>query len=422
MPKDARLDIVLFGATGFTGWICAKYISKVAPKSLQWAIAGRSQDKLNDKLKELRKEFPDRALPETIVAGLDEVSAVKLASSAKVVITTVGPYCRYGSGLVKACAEAGTHYVDCTGEHIWVLEMVTKYHETANQTGALIVPQSAFESAPADLLSYKIASTIRKKYNSETKDVTFALHNLNGGASGGTIETFLSVVEIFGLAKLARSSQPLALSPINRPYSAPSHLPVFSHPTLGILTPWLQHTPDRGIVMRSWGLTKQYKPEKTWGDNFSFTEYKRCKNFFEGIATWITITFLSVGVIFSPFRWIARKFVTQPGSGPDQNFDLSKRGNLEWRAVGVVDSEEQGKKGKKVLGRFWFDNGEAYAITALMIAEAAFAILDLKNGKGVDDECLANIIGGGVLTPTCLGETYIERLDHAGVKIEAREL
>ncbi|KAK6543778.1 hypothetical protein TWF694_000510 [Orbilia ellipsospora] len=445
MPKDARLDIVLFGATGFTGWITAQYICKLAPQNLQWAIAGRSQEKLNVKLKELRRQFPDSPIPETIIADLDEVSAIRLASSAKVVVTTVGPYCRYGSGLVKACAEAGTHYVDCTGEHSWVLEMVNKYHETAKQTGALvchknryrssndcpfvdwyilqIVPQSAFESAPADLISYKISRLIREKYNTGTKDVTFALSNLNGGASGGTMETFFSVIEVYGLSRLATAADPFALSPLRRPYSAPRRLPIRSHPILGILTPWLQHTPDRAIVMRSWGLTKQYQPEQSWGEKFSFSEYKRVKNYFEGVATWCTIMFISVGAIFSPFRWLARKVVTQPGFGPDQNFDLAKRGNLEWRAVGVVDSEEKEKKGKKVLGVVSFDGGECYALTALLIAEAAFSILDIKNGKGVkDEECLAEIIGGGVLTPVCLGETYIRRLNKAGVKIEAREL
>ncbi|KAF3915359.1 hypothetical protein AA313_de0206254 [Arthrobotrys entomopaga] len=423
MPKDARLDIVLFGATGFTGWITAQYICKLAPQSLQWAIAGRSQEKLDAKRIELRKNFPNSPRPETIVADLSEESAIKLAGAAKVVITTVGPFCRYGSGLVKACAEAGTHYVDCTGEHSWVKEMIEKYHETARYTGALIVPQTAFESAPADLVSYKIASLVREKYNTDTKDVTFALFNLNGGASGGTMETFFSVIEVYGLAKLAKSADPFALSPISRSYSAPRRLPIRSHPILGILTPWLQHTPDRAIVMRSWGLTKQYQPEKSWGDQFSFSEYKRVKGYIEGIATWCTIMCISIGAVFSPFRWLARKVITQPGFGPDQNFDLAKRGNLEWRAVGVVDSEDKEKKGKKVLGVVSFDGGEAYSLTALMIAEAAFAILDIKYRKRVkDEECLADIIGGGVLTPVCLGETYIRRLDKAGVKIEAREL
>ncbi|KAF3916104.1 hypothetical protein ABW20_dc0110513 [Dactylellina cionopaga] len=423
MPRDANLDIVLFGATGFTGWIAAQYISKYGPKELQWAIAGRSQDKLNGKLRELRGLFPDRSLPVTIVADLDDVSAIKLAGSAKVVISTVGPYCRYGSGLVKACAEAGTHYTDCTGEHPWVLDMVKKHHETAKRTGAIIVPQTAFESAPADLVSYKIASLIREKYNTGTKDVTFSLHNLNGGASGGTIETFFSVIETYGLSELARSSKALALSPIRRKYFAPRHGPVHTNPILGTLTPWLQGTADRAIVMRSWGLTQEAAPQRSWGDNFSFTEYKRVNSYLEGIVTWLTIGVLSISVLFSPFRWIARKVVMQPGSGPDQNFDKAARGSLEWRAVGVVDSEEEGNgKGKKVLGSFTFDNGEAYALTALSIVEAAFAILDLQNGKGVDDDCLAKTIGGGILTPSCLGETYLKRLDEVGIKIDAKVL
>ncbi|KAF3167268.1 hypothetical protein TWF106_011621 [Orbilia oligospora] len=421
MPKDGRLDLTLFGATGFTGWIAAQYICKHAPPDLQWAIAGRSQDKLTAKLRDIRRDYPDRALPETIVASLDEVSAIKLASSSKVVVTTVGPFCRYGSKLVKACAEAGTHYVDCTGEYPWVLEMIEKHHETAKQTGAFIIPQCAFDSAPADIVSYKVANFIRENYKASTKDLTFSLHNLNGGASGGTMESFFSTIEVYGLSGLARATKPLALSPIKRPYSAPSHLPVFTHPTLGKLTPWIQASPDRATVMRSWGLTQQHAPEKSWGNNFSFTEYKRVKSSFEGLATWITIGLLSVGVLIKPFRWFARKVITQPGFGPDQNFDINRKGNLDWKAVGVVDDDGGENKGKKVLGTFTYDGGDAYALTGLFIVEAALHLLDMEKGRS-KKEGLGQTIGGGLLTPICLGEGFFKRLDGAGIKIDAREL
>ncbi|KAF3079039.1 hypothetical protein TWF102_002005 [Orbilia oligospora] len=421
MPKDGRLDLTLFGATGFTGWIAAQYICKHAPPDLQWAIAGRSQDKLTAKLRDIRRDYPDRALPETIVASLDEVSAIKLASSSKVVVTTVGPFCRYGSKLVKACAEAGTHYVDCTGEYPWVLEMIEKHHETAKQTGAFIVPQCAFDSAPADIVSYKVANFIRENYKASTKDLTFSLHNLNGGASGGTMESFFSTIEVYGLSGLAHATKPLALSPIKRPYSAPSHLPVFTHPTLGKLTPWIQASPDRATVMRSWGLTQQHTPEKSWGNNFSFTEYKRVKSSFEGLATWITIGLLSIGVLIKPFRWFARKVITQPGFGPDQNFDINRKGNLDWKAVGVVDDDGGENKGKKVLGTFTYDGGDAYALTGLFIVEAALHLLDMEKGRS-KKEGLGQTIGGGLLTPICLGEGFLKRLDGAGIKIDAREL
>ncbi|KAJ6263182.1 hypothetical protein Dda_1743 [Drechslerella dactyloides] len=427
MPPSAPLDIVLFGATGFTGWITAQYIARLATPDLRWAIAARSQDKLAAKLQELRRLFPDRAPPEIIVAGLDDASAVRLAGAAKVVISTVGPYCRYGSGLVKACAEAGTHYIDCTGEHTWVLDMIEKYDETARRTGALIIPQSAFESAPADLVSYKVAKTIREEYGVGTKDVTFSLHNLNGGASGGTMETFFSVIEVFGLRRIASSSAPLALSPVqkSRSYNYPFRLPVFTHPVLGTLTPWLQGTPDRAIVMRSWGLTEQYTPAQSYGSSFGFAEYKRVKNVLEGAALWLTITVLSVGVLLAPFRWIARRVVMQPGLGPSQKFDINRQGSLEWRAVGVADTADS-KSEKKVLASMRYDEGDAYALTALLIVEAALAVLDVQSrreaGTAAEMECLAGKIGGGVLTPASLGDVYLNRLDAVGVKVVAKTL
>ncbi|EWC44495.1 hypothetical protein DRE_06763 [Drechslerella stenobrocha 248] len=431
MPPSAALDLVLFGATGFTGWISAQYIARLAPRDLRWALAARSPDKLAAKLEELGRQFPDRVPPETIVAGLDEASAVKLAGSCKLVISTVGPFCRYGSELVKACAEAGTHYVDCTGEHTWVLDMIEKYDETARRTGALIIPQTAFESAPADLVSYKIAQTIREKYNLGTKDVTFSLHNLNGGASGGTIETFLSVIEVFGVSRLASSSQPLALSPAavrTRPFSVQTRTPVFTHPVLGTLTSWLQATPDRAIVMRSWGLAQLYAPETlSYGANFAFAEFKRARNALEGLVVCVAIAVVSVGVLFAPFRWLARRVVMQPGFGPDQAaFNSGRQGSLEWRAVGVADDSDYDGEGRtkkrEVLASLRYEDGDCYAITALLIVEAAFTILDLQKDGGVGEDCLARKIGGGVLTPACLGEPYIKRLDAVGTKLVVKEL
>ncbi|KAF3913660.1 hypothetical protein ABW21_db0208675 [Orbilia brochopaga] len=246
----------------------------------------------------------------------------------------------------------------------------------------------------------------------------------SGGASGGTMETFFSVIEVFGLRRIASSSRPLALSPIDRTYQFPTHPPVFTHPVLGTLTPWLQGTPDRAIVMRSWGLTAQYTPEKTYGPSFAFTEYKRVKNVLEGAALWATITLLSIGVLLAPFRWIARKVITQPGSGPSQDFNVDAVGSLEWRAVGVADTDT-GKEEKKVLGSFKYDDGDAYALTGLLIVEAALSVLDVQGRREagvVENECLAGKIGGGVLTPASLGDVFLKRLDGAGVKVDARKL
>lgn len=235
------------------------------------------------------------------------------------------------------------------------------------------------------------------------------------------METFLSIIEAYPWSHLMRSSNPMALSPVARTYKSPFTLPVFRHPTLGILTPWIQGGPDRAIVLRSWGLTKQYTPTKQYGDNFTFTEFKRCKWVLEGLITWVTIAVLSIGVLLPPFRWIARKVVTQPGFGPAQEtFDVKKKGALEWMSVGTsADVDAKGEK--KVLCNMRFEKGDAYALTALLIVEAGLAILDLEKGEG-DPECLAKVIGGGVLTPACLGEGYVKRLNEVGVTIKTRDL
>src|SRR5687768_29748 len=132
MP-DREFDLVMFGATGFTGRLVANYLAKQQPK--RWAIAGRNREKL---------EALGLDVPIVMVDAMDPVQCAEVARRTRVVCTTVGPYSKYGSALVAACAEAGTHYCDLTGEVHWMREMITAHHETAKKTGARIVHTCGF--------------------------------------------------------------------------------------------------------------------------------------------------------------------------------------------------------------------------------------------------------------------------------------
>ena len=133
-------DVVLLGASGFTGSLTAEYLAKNAPADLKWAVAGRNQKKL--------EVFGKDVLYADVT---DPKSLQTLAESTKVVATTVGPYVQYGEPLVAACAEAGTDYLDLTGESEFVDRMYVRYHERAVQTGARIVHACGFDSIPYDL-------------------------------------------------------------------------------------------------------------------------------------------------------------------------------------------------------------------------------------------------------------------------------
>ncbi len=149
------LDLVLFGATGFTGGLTADYLARRAPAGLRWAIAGRSRDKLEAVRARLTAIDPALGELELVVAdAADRASLDAVAARTKVLATTVGPYLSYGEPLVAACAAAGTAYVDLTGEPEFVDRMYVAHHETALRTGARIVHACGFDSIPHDLGAY----------------------------------------------------------------------------------------------------------------------------------------------------------------------------------------------------------------------------------------------------------------------------
>lgn len=167
---------------------------KSYPADLKWAVAGRSTDKLKRLVSECHAKEPNGVLPsmssyaslssELTVSKEIEVCNVNgeelgvLARKTFCLITALGPYARYGEHAFKACAEAGTHYLDCTGEVPFTLAMIKKYEAVAKATGAWMFPQSGLESAPSDLLTWTLVSTIRSQLSSQTRDVVMSLHRL----------------------------------------------------------------------------------------------------------------------------------------------------------------------------------------------------------------------------------------------------
>lgn len=136
--SERKYDIVLLGATGYTGKYTAEHIATHLPTNIKWAIAGRSESKLSSYAQELKALNPDRSQPaiEVVQQTSNELNA--LAKQTKVLITTVGPFYLYGKPVVEACVNNGTHYLDCTGETPWVKDMVEQYHEKAKKTGAIV--------------------------------------------------------------------------------------------------------------------------------------------------------------------------------------------------------------------------------------------------------------------------------------------
>jgi short subunit dehydrogenase-like uncharacterized protein len=156
----------------------AEFITSHFPTDTNWAVAGRSRQKLEDVVKTCKGLNPDRKSPQVEVCGLNDVDLATLAKKTFILITTVGPYATYGEHAFKACAEAGTHYLDCTGEAVWHMAMIQKYNETAHASGACIFPQAGVESAPPDLVTFALASLTRTELSAPVGDVVVSLHEI----------------------------------------------------------------------------------------------------------------------------------------------------------------------------------------------------------------------------------------------------
>ena len=195
-PKKRPFSIIVWGATGFTGKLVAEYLT--TKSTVQFAIAGRSKSKLEEvasTLNNLAEEgrFVDGKVHSILANSDDYESLEAMVTKASVIITTVGPYAKYGESLVRACVENGTDYVDLTGEPHFVKSIMDKYHDQAVANNVLIVNACGFDSIPSDLGTLLIADHFKQK-QLQTKNVRYTVKAAMGGVSGGTLDSVVTMI------------------------------------------------------------------------------------------------------------------------------------------------------------------------------------------------------------------------------------
>lgn len=319
--EDRQYECIVLGATGYTGKYTCEHIASHLPTDFRWAVAGRSEAKLKQVAEELKSLNADRIQPGIEVAQLTKEDLTALARKTKVLISTVGPYHKYGTPVVEACVETGTHYTDCTGEVPWVYDLIQKYEARAKQTGAIIIPQNGIESAPTDLTCWSLVSYLRQALGVGAREVIQTTYALDAKPSGGTLATVLTLFDSYSVSHLLKSGRPWSLNPVAQSNPAPSRplleqiTGVRTAPDLGILTDSLQSGADVPIVNRSWGL---YDGGKLYGPNFHLTCYTKTRNFLTGLLFHVALTAGFMAIFLPPVRWILQRLVTQPGSGPSK--------------------------------------------------------------------------------------------------------
>ncbi|KAF2787170.1 hypothetical protein K505DRAFT_367589 [Melanomma pulvis-pyrius CBS 109.77] len=407
--NSRQYDLILLGATGYTGRFTAQHITASLPTDLKWAIAGRSRTKLAIIAEDLKKQNGDRIQPEIEVCELVGKELDTLAKKTQLIITTIGPYVKFGTPVVEACANNGTHYVDCSGEIPWHLDIIKAYHDRARASGAIMIPQCGFDSVPADLIAYSLATYIRRTFKSGTLEVIVAMDS-KSAPSGGSLNTLFTGPEHHTPAQVAAAYEPFALSSTQPPPASVSTPMSWRKWLLGTrwdrdlreLTSCFQSTLDTALVQRSWGL---FENGKLYGENFGYSEWAVAGSSVGGAFGYLNLRLVMWMMSQAPVRWLMKRFAFQPSEGPDA--EATKHDYAHFRAIGLADNPGS----DRAVATFKLD-GSLYYFTGLAIAEAAMVIL-----RGGDNE--ARRCGGGILTPATLGEEFIERLTkQTDLKIE----
>ena len=386
---DKKFDIIIYGATGFTGSLGAKYMDKYS-NEFKWAIAGRD----SNKLEKLQNEIPGK--PEIVIADAnDEQALLKLTASTKVVASYAGPFNKYSNLLVKACVETGTHYVDITGEAIWVRDLIDNYHQRCIDNKIKIIPACGYDSIPSDLGTYFTA----KQVNEPLKSI-FAYHNMSGGVSGGTIESAFTMRDFKSKHKMGH---PFLLNPEgsyskNQKLLSKDYFSIKKNKKLNKwVIPFVMAITNTRPVRRSAALMEA--KQQSYGPDFVYNEFQMVNKYSVALITTVSLAVLGM-IIVSPFRNFLRKFFPKPGTGPNEK----TRNNGWYEALFVAKTT----KNQEYVYRMYGKGDPGYKSTSMFLVESAISLL---NNSDIGEY--------GVLTPaTGLGDDLIIRLKDQGVLFE----
>jgi len=415
LDGSREIDILLWGATGFTGGLVAEYlVTHLSRTPIRLALGGRNREKLEAVRRSLLSIEPKAAdLPIFVADSRDLAALTSIVARTRVVCTTVGPYARFGHELVEACASQGSHYCDLTGEVQFIRAMIDKHHERAQKTGARIVHCCGFDSIPSDLGTWMMNETMVNDHGAQLEEVKLVLGPSRGGFSGGTVASMMNLVEQARTDQNIRRlvADPYALNPEahrNGP-DGPDQIGARFDPRLRCWTgPFVMASINTRVVRRSNALMGS-----RYGRDFRYSEVAGFGPGLRGRLAAIAMAgalgaFLAAASL-GPTRTLLRQTVLpSPGEGPGEKARESGFFNLKLHAFAKAGNGSDLRRVGKVEGT----SDPGYGSTAKMLGESAL--------------CLAFDtlpIGGGVLTPaSAMGATLIERLRSIGMIFEVEAL
>ncbi|MFC3094978.1 saccharopine dehydrogenase [Alteromonas sediminis] len=363
-----KYDVVLFGATSFVGKIAAHYLAQRQDNSFTWAIAARSQQKLDALLNDL----PESTRPNSIIADASDADSLNaMCEQAKVIISTVGPYALYGEPLIKACIASGADYVDLTGEPQWIKRMLDRHSEAATKAGVRLVNSCGFDSIPSDLGVYFLQQQAQEKYGQTCQRVAMRVHRIKGGASGGTIASMLNLLDEVKKEPSLRKviGSPYALCPAGhelKAYQPTVKSAKFDQETNRWMAPFIMEAINSRIVHRSNALL-----DAKYGKRFVYGEAMLTGKGLGGAWRATTMALGLGGFMFAANIRVLRnileqKWLPKPGEGPSPM--EQQNGLFDIRFYGYTES------GKRLVAKVTGDRDPGYGSTAKMLSEAAICL------------------------------------------------
>ena len=400
--QERPYDIIVWGASGFTGRIVVDYMhQEYGNGNLRWAVAGRNPAKLESVV-------GGRDIPVLNADSHDDDALRQLVQQTKVILTTVGPYARYGSKLVAACAEHGTDYCDLTGESLWMREMISAHQQTAKDSGARIVHTCGFDSIPSDIGVFFLQKEMQRRHGVAARHIKYRTKSFKGGFSGGTIDSMMAMMEAGQKdpSLLKQLGDPYLLNDTFRGADGPDRFsPYFDEDFNGWVGPFMMAAINTRVVRRSAELLNGM-----YGRDFQYNEGvlsgKGAGGFLAATGTGVG-TGVFVGAASVSFtRGLMQKFLPKPGEGPSDDAINNGYYDIELFGQHPTDSD------KNVRVRVKGDKDPGYGSTSKMIVESALALAQ-------DDLP----VSGGFWTPaSAMGDQLLARLpQNAGVTFEVIE-
>ncbi len=382
---NKEFDIVVHGATGFTGRLVVEYLLSRRDTGLRWAMGGRSADKLAA----VRDEMGAPAeTPLVVTDSADPASLAALMARTRLVLTTVGPYQLYGSALVQACAESGVDYVDLCGEPAWMRQMIDAHQAAAQASGARIVFSCGFDSIPFDLGVLMLQNEMRQRFGAPAPRVRGRVRKMKGTFSGGTAASLKATMAAAatqpGVLDLLRN--PFALTPgFTGPSQPPGHKPMVDE-VLGVwVAPFVMAAINTRNIHRS-----NFLLGHAWGADLVYDEM---------LVTGPGEKGQTLAQAVAADKSLGSDDGPQPGEGPSRA--EREAGHYDLLFIGSASD------GQSLRVSVKGDRDPGYGSTSKMIAEAAMCLL--QEGSATP---------GGIWTPAAsLGHALIDRLQaHAGLQ------